>query len=624
MNLVTDLPTRAQIRARLTSPASPSILPVASSAAWSHIFGRTDLAHVLDGLVGRARGEVDEPMPALSPALYREFHLHGTRDKFQHAYFERRRRLGRAQIALLAGEPAGREAFIRSYLEKLEDVSREVSWALPAHVADPSGCDARCIDIASAETAHLMAESLAIFGAFVPESSRLRILARLRAEFFENYLDDPDRFFWVSTNHNWNAVCHHGVLGAALAIEEDLDLVAGLLAEAAPRLAVFLDGFTSDGGCSEGLDCWSSGFGNLAALNEMLEVRTGGAISLFTGNERIRAIARYAPALSLAGGRVVNFADAKNIPVQDWVLAYLGTRLRDDSCRRQAMENFRFLYRNPDRAVDYDAFNANFSHWQRVFRHASTTPVRASAAPFTPDVLLPELGVWVARGTDRDRVLWELAAKAGHNDEHHNHNDVGSFILNLDGVPMLTEIGAPEYVKDFFRPETRYGFLAARSQGHSLPVVNGFEQRAGTEFRGEVRRADCGRDEVVFEAELTRAYPAEAGLARLVRRLEFGKKAGALTWVDEFELVGGDQVESALMTDAPEVRILSPYLAQITKSGRRLNLCAGDGVVWDRVERFDYRDHAYRSAHVSRLVLRPARAARAFALRVTISVERAV
>lgn len=76
---------------------------------------------------------------------------------------------------------------------------------------------------------------------------------------------------------------------------------------------------------------------------------------------------------------------------------------------------------------------------------------RPSASPFTLDAFFPNLGLWVVRGRDETGSLWELAAKGGHNDEHHNHNDVGSFILNIDGVPMLTEIGAREYVKDFSR-----------------------------------------------------------------------------------------------------------------------------------------------------------------------------
>lgn len=58
--------------------------------------------------------------------------------------------------------------------------------------------------------------------------------------------------------------------------------------------------------------------------------------------------------------------------------------------------------------------------------------------------------------------------RPGHNADHHNHNDCGSFLLNLDGAPALLEIGAPEYVHDFFN-DKRYTFLAARPLGHSVP-----------------------------------------------------------------------------------------------------------------------------------------------------------
>jgi len=70
-----------------------------------------------------------------------------------------------------------------------------------------------------------------------------------------------------------------------------------------------------------------------------------------------------------------------------------------------------------------------------------------------------------------------FAAKGGYNDEPHNHNDLGNFMFNYNGNNIFVDIGSQEYVKEYFRNETRYGFLLASSLGHSVPVINGCTQK---------------------------------------------------------------------------------------------------------------------------------------------------
>src|SRR5438128_2726457 len=82
-----------------------------------------------------------------------------------------------------------------------------------------------------------------------------------------------------------NAVCHQGVPGAALAVEDDLDLLAALLASAEECLRIFLGGFGADGSTSEGPSYWSYGFGRFAELNRQLETATNGAFSFFGNSE---------------------------------------------------------------------------------------------------------------------------------------------------------------------------------------------------------------------------------------------------------------------------------------------------------------------------------------------------
>lgn len=112
---------------------------------------------------------------------------------------------------------------------------------------------------------------------------------------------------------------------------------------------------------------------------------------------------------------------------------------------------------------------------------------------------------------DAQWAVWQsdmvsAAIKGGHNDEPHNHNDIGSFVYFANGECFLTDLGCGEYTKEYFDPDTRYDFLCNRSRGHSVPVAAHMEQGTGKEFAAEQFHADeYGKVSVHF----AKAYPPE-------------------------------------------------------------------------------------------------------------------
>ena len=63
-------------------------------------------------------------------------------------------------------------------------------------------------------------------------------------------------------------------------------------------------------------------------------------------------------------------------------------------------------------------------------------------------------------------------------------------IVHLRQEPLIAELGAPTYTRQFFSA-ARYENIAARSLGHSVPFMNGHEQRAGAGRRSSrlIRRS---------------------------------------------------------------------------------------------------------------------------------------
>jgi len=603
-------------------PRKP-LLPVAGSQAWNRVSDNPVAQLLAKPLRALAEEECAEPLPELTDELYSSFRLTGIRLTFERVYFERRRRLARAVMSFLlcAADDPWRGRLAASTVNKLTSIFEEVSWALPAHVhwhdnADLSGKDPLQIDLFCAETANLMAEVLDLLGDTIPSGLRSGIRDRLLHDVFENYANEENswRFGWKDASHNWNAVCHQGVVGAALSQLDDPHLLAKILVSARKSLPIFLGGFGNDGGCSEGPGYWSYGFGWFVVLNEQLETRTDGELSLIEGDDHVRAIARYGPRVSLSGGNFVNFSDSgARGDLNPALLTYLGQRLDEPEFLLLARDNYGALLK---KGIDLKGERSDTFYLGRIFLRCVVDA--ASTAQFErKDCFLPDLAVLVARGTDRRGHLWEFAAKAGHNDEHHNHNDCGNFILNIDGVRIFTEIGAPEYVKDFFGPK-RYEFLAARSMGHSLPVINGFEQAAGRSFASSVISHTLASDLAEFIVDAGGCYPAAAGCLKFVRSFHFDKSAGALIMEDQFELGRAGSLESAFIT-IHNVEIWEDH-AVISAEGLRVVLKPLPGTKLDRVETHSYRDHGGNEAFVHRLVLSPAVPARIVRLGIGVTL----
>jgi hypothetical protein len=115
-----------------------------------------------------------------------------------------------------------------------------------------------------------------------------------------------------------------------------------------------------------------------------------------------------------------------------------------------------------------------------------------------------------------------FAAKGGHNDEPHNHNDLGHFILTARGEIYTADLGSGEYTADYFG-DGRYHYDCNGSQGHSVPIIGGRNQGAGREFSSTVLHAAPAAERDELTLDLTGAYEVP-GLQSFLRSLVWCKE----------------------------------------------------------------------------------------------------
>ncbi len=575
-----------------------AMMPPLGSERWKSAAESAMVQSWMEPIRALATKEIGESLPALTDELYREFFTSGNRLPFEDAYFERRRRFARAAMCALID---GGRNWLDSMRDKLAQISEEVSWALPAHVNSPSGKDPMHLDLFACETGNMMGETLDLFGAELPAELVGAIKTRLRKQLFENYIYRHQDLFWTRSGGNWNAVCHQGLLGAAFAAEDDPQMIARLLLIARRYLNVFLEAFGEDGGCAEGPGYWQYGFGWFSFLNEQLETRTDGALSFFAGDERVREIAKYAPRVTLANHHFVNFGDSpRNGALNPALLTYLGRRFDDSLLGAHGYRNYTRLGHT---GLNMRGQRTDLLYLTRLFLNVPADH-SAERAIEPEDFYFKNLGIVVAHALDARGNRWDFAAKAGNNAEKNNHNDCGNYLLNINGIPLVIEIGAPEYTKDFFS-ENRYNYLAARTLGHSLPIVNGHEQAAGLQYAAGILNAELAADHVEISIDLTNCYPAEAGAIDLTRSFYLDKRQGRLRVKEFYELAVHESFETSIISE--EEIILTERSARIKARGFALLVKPFDETVFAGVQVQEYRDHTGAPRKINRLILKPAR-----------------
>ncbi len=582
----------------------PPVLPVLGASEWKQAARNPQVQRLFAPLHALALRERAEPLPVLTDDLYAEFHRTGSRTGFNATYFRRRRMLSHAALCALLGDEREQDAWLPVLVRRLRAVLEEESWALTAHVGSPTGKDPMNVELFAAETANTLGELVAVFEAVLPADLIAAIRNRLRTSIFQNYLDNHALFGWPQETHNWNAVCHQGILGAALAAEPDTRIVARLLHTAKQYLPQFLAGFGRDGGCSEGPGYWGYGFGWFCVLNEQLETASRGALSLMEGDEHLRQIALFAPRAAFRHGYVVNFADSSPHGYPNpRLLQYLGNRLDDDLLRAYGNEAWRALFES---GLKLEGERCDFFYLARLLRDCPREVPKDTPLP-RRDFYFRDLEVLTAHREDAAGRLWEFAIKGGHNGEHHNHNDCGSYLLNINGCPFATEIGAPKYDKRYFGSH-RYEAFAARTLGHSLPVVNGQEQCAGREFAAVVLARDLTPHGVRFVVDLTRCYPAEADCRSLIRTLDFNAAAGTLSIKDEYVLSEARSFETAIITNQNVQRVKRGLLIVSGDETVFLHPASGAHIteISEQVVPVNTSVNANNTSLVRRIALRPA------------------
>ena len=502
------------LRALLTAPYRPCP-PRQDRAAWHALSDA-----IRDELL-RWGDEARNGYPMLTATQFLAFSRTGDRQVFEQPYFGRRKLLMGAALAECAADD-GRH--MDAVIDGLWCICEETSWVISAHNHDGHtgvrplfdrplpDAENPNIDLFAAQTAAALADTLYLLEDKLDLVSPV-IARRVRQE-IERRVIGPflrrDDFWWMGIIrrdvNNWTPWIISNVLEAALLLERDAVRRAEIVARGLRMLDSYLAVLPEDGGCDEGAGYFNMAGASLFDCLESVYQASGGRVS-FYGEPFIRRIGEFPVKAHIAGPVFLNFADCDLMPYLDGDRLYL-YGLRTGSQRLMALGSTLHAGRMADPANIRPKDTPQMSRVLSAL-FADVPP----AAPVTPPFFeaMPDLQVFVWRGRDLT-----LACKGGHNEESHNHNDVGSFMVYADGQPAVVDVGNRVYTAKTFGPD-RYTLDNTRSMNHNVPLIGGCEQAAG---RSHAAR-DVQADDRGVSMELADAYPAEAGVQSLKREISF-------------------------------------------------------------------------------------------------------
>lgn len=312
---------------------------------------------------------------------------------------------------------------------------------------------------------------------------------------------------WAKRETNWNVVCNTGMVLGALAIEEHYpELAKHIIGEAVRYIPNCLKHFAPDGVCYEGPAYWGYTNMYLSLLLKALNDNFGGDFGLSEMVGVDKSVLYYMHSTS-PSGKIFNFANSgSTAPAAEPIYFY-----------------FSRAFNQPEVATFYRDVLSKTVHEENYFRFYFLSIPWYDTASSTADAL-PKLKVYegindivVFNGNRNIPNSLYLIAKTGDPDMAHQQLDIGTFIVEMNGIRWTDDLGTDNYNLPGFwdyKPDgQRWTYFRNSNFSHNtLSIDHKLQNSAGT---GDIDRLDDRAAQPFVTMNMSTAY---AGQSRFVYR----------------------------------------------------------------------------------------------------------
>lgn len=521
-NLLSGKYSYEQLRGLLVPQAKWTPFPrMEDRAGWAKADPRAG-----DAVIKKAAAYLGYEWPAIPATKSLLIVRNGDRASYETISFKKREVLGTLLLAEIY-ENKGR--FTDDIINGVWSVCEESFWGASAHL--PRNYDglmdvsAPFVELFSAETAMLLSWVDYFMGDKLDAVSpqiRKRIYYETNNRIFRPLMTKYHG--WMSTTpdgrrpNNWNPWICSNWLNSVLLLEKNDSLRTATVQKILGVLDAFLNPYPADGGCDEGPGYWGAAAASLYDNIAMLNLASGNAFRYVYQDEKVRNMGRFIYRAQISEHYFLDFADADPQPGMPATMIYRFGKDIEDT----AMMKFGAFYLKEDNKVSAGGFHY-FRNLFAVFMEDEFEHV-PKGLQLPENVWWPDLQVMVARDHGGSTDGFFVAAKGGNNDESHNHNDIGNFVVYYDGLPVLIDVGRGTYTAKTFSAH-RYDIWFNQSDYHNDPNVNGQAQSPGPLFKAKDVAYKTAKGFSQLTMDIGPSYRAAAGIRQWQRgiRLNRGK-----------------------------------------------------------------------------------------------------
>ena len=380
---------------------------------------------------------------------------------------------------------------------------------------------------------------------------------------------DPKNSGWLRAEHNWNQVCNAGMTYGAMAIYEDhSDLSKQIINRAIESIVLPMKDYSPDGAYPEGYGYW--GYGTsfnvmfISAVEKLFKKDFG-----LSNQPGFLKTAAYLENMTGPSGNPFNYSDAGSGGGLQPAMFWFANKLNDPSLLWA--ERSRLMKEAPNSYVKNRLLPAIFLWSSGVSINKITEPKS------TMYVGKGKVPVALMRTSWTDTAAIFVGMKGGSASVNHAHMDIGSFVMEADGVRWAMDFGMQDYesleskgIRLFGRSQDaeRWNVFRYNNLVHNTLTVNNKHQL------------------VSGHAPLTESSTAPSFMHAItdmsdVYKGQLSKAIRGIAIVDKQYVVVRDEIETrdtantvirwTLLTPG-EVKIIDNNKAELTKNGKKLIL----------------------------------------------------
>ena len=371
----------------------------------------------------------------------------------------------------------------------------------------------------------------------------------------------PDKRVWfVKADHNWNQVCNGGLLSAALALSDEEPALARLVVNGVRKSIVRgMNPYEPDGAYPEGPGYWTYGTTyNVIAL-ALMQGALGTDFDLGRAPGFNKTVL-YRMAIESPSNMSFNYSDGGDGFEASPAFTWLANKSGFQTAIKQSREELkRSLPQSKNRFL---ALNALWFPEE----NRSVNPPAAAAVPLDlyfkgPAEIVLMRSSWV----DKHAIF--LGLRAGSNTTNHSHLDLGSFVMDADGVRWAEDLGPDNYNLPAYFGKMRWNYFRLNNFSHNVITPDKILQHYPA--TAPVIAFSSTPQEAYAITDLTSIYPGAA--EKMLRKVSLLDRARVLIQDELIKPTEGSVIHWRMMTPAHVVVSEDGSKATLNQKGRHLS-----------------------------------------------------